>query len=145
MEDAVASTILNELREFRTENDKRWEENDKRWEQNEKRWEENERRWTHNEERWQFTEKRLLNLEEAREKDRKELMDVLDTMQGSISNQFADMKYYIDTKFEKVFEVQQVHEKVLTTHEKRINFQNTRIKSLEDWKDEMENGTTFAI
>ncbi len=74
MEDAVASTILNELREFRTENDKRWEENDKRWEQNEKRWEENERRWTHNEERWQFTEKRLLNLEEAREKDRKELM-----------------------------------------------------------------------
>lgn len=145
MEDAVASTILKELREFRAENYKRWEENDKRWEQNERCWAENDKRWTQNEERWQFTEKRLLNLEEAREKDRKELMDVLDAMQESISKQFAEMKEDIDTKIEKVFEVQQVHEKVLTTHEKRINFQNTRIKSLEDWKDEMENGTTFAI
>ena len=37
MEDAMANTILKELREFRTENNKRWEENDKCWEQNEKR------------------------------------------------------------------------------------------------------------
>lgn len=131
MEDAVASTILKELREFRAENDKRWKENMEKW--------------TQNEERWQFTEKRLLNLEEAREKDRKELIEILDTMQKSISNQLAEMQEYIDTKFEKVFEVQQVHEKVLTTHEKRINFQNARIESLEEWKDEMENGTMYAV
>ena len=39
MEDAMSKTILTELREFRKENNKRWEENDKRWEQNDKRWE----------------------------------------------------------------------------------------------------------
>ena len=185
MEEAVAKTVLKELREFRAENNKRWEENDKRWEENDrkwkenkkqweennrrwkendkkwkenekrweenfKKWEENEKRWIANDERWKFTEKRLLNLEEGRQKDREDLMNVLDTMKKSISNQFADMKEYIDTKFDKIIELQMQNEKehaefrrVLAIYEKRLNFQNSRIEVLENWKDEMENGAVF--
>ena len=154
MDEAVEKTVLKELREFRAENnkrwkenDKRWEENNKRWEQNDKKWEENEKRWIANDEKWKFTEKRLLNLEEGRQKDREDLLNVLDTMQKSISNQFADMKNYIDEKFEKIMELQMQNEKehaefrkLFAIYEKRMNFQNSRIEILENWKDEMENG-----
>ena len=44
MEDVMAKTILTELREFRQENDKRWEENERRWKENDKRWEQNDKR-----------------------------------------------------------------------------------------------------
>ena len=63
MEDVVAKTILTELREFKKENNKRWEENDKHWEENNKMW---------------FDSKK------QRDKDRKELFDVLDNMDKSI-------------------------------------------------------------
>lgn len=158
MENVEASMILKELREFRDENNKRWKENDKKWEQNEKRWEandkkweQNEKRWTENDEKWRFTEKRLLNLEEARQKDKQDLMNILDTMQKSISNQFEEMKNYIDEKFEKIMALQIENEKehlkfmqAITIHEKRLNFQNSRVEVLENWKDEMENGAIFT-
>ena len=48
MDKDIAVTLLNEFREFRIENDKRWEENDKRWEENNKRWEANDKRWEEN-------------------------------------------------------------------------------------------------
>ena len=46
MQDEVVNTILKELREFRTEENKRWEENNKRWEENDKRWNANDKRLT---------------------------------------------------------------------------------------------------
>ena len=99
MEDVLAKTILAELREFRKENNKRWEENEKRWEENEKRWMENERRWEENEKRWQQNELQ-------RKKDRKELFEVLDTMDKSISKQFNNLEKYINTRCDEILENQ---------------------------------------
>ena len=44
MQDEVVNTILKELREFRTEENKRWDENNKHWEENDKRWNTNDKR-----------------------------------------------------------------------------------------------------
>ena len=201
MEDTMANVILTELREFREENnkrweqnDKRWEENDKRWEQNEKRWEENNKRWEQNEKRWEENnerwnenqkrweennerwnenqklwiannkrwdendkkwegnDKRLTALEEGRKKDRLDLIDILDTMEKSISNQFSEMKEYFDAKFEKVFVSQKVNDmehaefkKLVCAHEGRLNFYNARISRLEEWKEEFDLGEFTAV
>lgn len=51
-ENVTIMTVLQELREFRSENNKRWEENDRRWEENNKCWEENDKRWEENDKRW---------------------------------------------------------------------------------------------
>ena len=61
-ENVTLMTVLEELKDFRAENNKRWEENNKRWEQNEKRWEENERRWEANEKNGKQMIKRLIAL-----------------------------------------------------------------------------------
>ena len=57
MENDILMEILTTLKDFRAEEERRWEENDRRWEQNEKRWEENERRWEQNELRWADNDK----------------------------------------------------------------------------------------
>lgn len=173
MEDTMANTILKELREFREENNKRWEANDKRWEQNDKRWEENDRRWEQNEKRWEENEKRwkengerweentkvlmgmnerITALEDGRKKDRREIIEVLDTMQKSIDEQFTEMREHFDAKFEKIFTLQRLNDieheefkKLLYTHEKRINFQSARLKSLEEWKDQFDMGEFTAV
>ena len=54
----MANTILKELREFRTENNKRWDDNDRCWEENNRRWEENDRRWEENNKRWEENDRR---------------------------------------------------------------------------------------
>ena len=201
MEDAMANTILKELREFRTENNKRWEENDKRWEQNEKRWEENDRRWEQNEKRWKENDRRweqnekrwqennkrwqennekwnenqqlwkannirweentktlagmnerITALEEGRKKDRIDLLEILDTMQKTINNQFIEMREYFDAKFDKVLAFQRVNDieheefkKLVCAHEKRLNFYNARINRLEEWKDQFDMGEFTAV
>ena len=172
MDDVMANTILNELREFRAENNKRWEENDRRWEENDRRWEENDRRWEENDRRWEQNDERwklndehwrenakilsqmnnrIVALEEGRKKDRKEIIDILDTMQKSIDNQFSQMREYFDAKFEKVYAAQRVYEvennqfkKILYAHEKRINFHSSRLNYLEEWQDKFDMGE-FAV
>ena len=189
MEDVIANTLLKELREFRAENNKRWDENDKRWEENDKRWEENDKRWEQNERRWEENDKRweenkklweengkrweenkklweengkrwekntktlegmnerITALEAGRKKDRREVIEVLDTMQKSINNQFIEIRQYFDVKFEKIYAAQRVNEieneqfkKILYAHENRINFQNARIENLEEWKEQFDMG-----
>ena len=203
MEDVIATTLLKEFREFRAENnerwennerrweenDKRWEENEKRWENNERRWEENEKRWENNERRWEENEKRwennerrweendkrwcendkrweqnesrwqgnkqvlasidkrLTNLEEARKKDRRELIEVLDTMQKSIDNQFKEMQTHFDMKFDKIFAAQRVYElensqfkRIFCAHEKRLDFQDSKLDYIENWIDQFDLG-----
>ena len=151
MEDVMAKTILTELREFRQENNKRWEENDKRWEQNErrwrendKRWEENERRWKENDKRWEQNDKRWLDSEKQREKDRKELFDVLDNMDKSISKGLNYMEKYIDDRCRKLedehFECRKnclLLSSEMNAQKSRLNFQNVRIESLEKWRNNL--------
>lgn len=180
MEDAMANVILTELREFREENNKRWEANDKRWEENDRRWEENDKRWIANDKRWEqnekrweennkkweenskrwdendkkweANEKRLIALEEGRRKDRLDLIDILDTMEKSISNQFTEMREYFDAKFEKVFVSQKVNDmehaefkKLVCAHQGRLDFYNARINKLEEWKEQFDMGEFTAV
>lgn len=173
MEDAMANVILTELREFRAENNKKWKENEKRWEENDKRWEENDKRWKENDKRWKENDKRweqngkywerndkkldemserITALEEGRIKDRRDVLIVLETMQKSISEQFAEMREHFDSKFEKVFTLQRLNDveheefkKLLYTHEKRINFQNARLKQLEEWKEQFDMGEFTVV
>ena len=152
-ENVTMMTILQELREFRADNNKRWEENDKRWKQNDKRWEQNE-------ERWIAMDKRVDKLEElsARseqrltelEKGRKEMLDVLDTMQKSIYKRFTEMKDYMDLKFEKIDLALAVNNmehaefrKLLKAYGIKLDFYGARLQSLKRWRDEM-NGSSFV-
>ncbi|MGC9398934.1 MAG: PD-(D/E)XK nuclease family protein [Anaerolineae bacterium] len=50
--------VLEELRQEREENSRRWEENSRRWEENSRRWEENSRRWEENNRRWEENSRR---------------------------------------------------------------------------------------
>lgn len=201
MEDTMANAILIELREFREENNKRWEANDKRWDENDRRWDENDRRWEENDRRWEennkrweqnekrweennkkweennkrwnenqklwiannkrwdendkkweANDKRLTALEEGRKKDRLDLIDILDTMEKSISNQFTEMREYFDAKFEKVFVLQKVNDmehaefkKLVCAHQGRLDFYNARINKLEEWKEQFDMGEFTAV
>lgn len=166
MEDNIANAILIELREFRTENEKRWEENNKKWEQNEARWKENDARWKENDARWEANNakwkendakleginQRITLLEEDRKKDRKDLLEILDTMQKTIDNQFREMREYFDAKFDKVFVSQRVNDieheefkKLVYTHEDRLNFYNARINQIEDWKEQFHGSQLTVV
>ena len=68
-ENVTILTVLQELRDFRAENNKRWEQNDKRWEENDKRWEQNEK---------------------TREKEHQELLDILLQFDITISIKLGD-------------------------------------------------------
>lgn len=148
----MANVILKELREFRTENNKRWEENDRRWEENDKRWEENSKCWKEDTKTLAGMNERITALEEGRKKDRKDLLEILDTMQKTINNQFIEMREYFDAKFDKVFVTQRVNDieheefkKLVCAHEKRLNFYNARINHLEEWKDQFDMGEFTAV
>lgn len=172
-ENVTIMTVLQELRDFRSENnkrweanDKRWEENERRWEQNEKRWEENERRWEQNEKRWKANDKRLdamdnrldsmdnrvSNLEEGRKTDRREILDVLETMQKSIDKQFVDMRDYMDAQFEKINAINTVNDiehtefrQLLKAYGIRIDLQSSRITYLEKWKKDLDESGMVAV
>ena len=189
MEEVTITMVLNELKDFRAENNRRWEENEKRWEENEKRWEENDRRWQENEKRWEANNSRLekieknvaentkqianlekrvsenteqinkleekvtdntnriINLEEGRKRDRKDILDVLDRMEKSISNKFSEMKEYMDAKFDKIYAAQIVNDiehaeyrQIIHANSARLRFQDKRITDLESWKQDLEDG-----
>ena len=126
-ENLTVNVILKELREFRTENNQRWEENDKRWEQNEKRWEENDKRWKQNEKRWEENDRRweqndkrwkendkcwgqinqrvtLLEEEqkEQSENTKRNVLKALEDMQVSITRQFEKLEKKFEIKLDKI-------------------------------------------
>jgi len=116
--------ILEELREFRKENNERWDENDKRWDENDKRWDENNKRWEDNDKKWD-------EYSHVRIKDRSEIMETLDRMEKSISEQFEDLKVERnanDIRYSKM-------EKTIIQNHRRLDRQGLRIDSLESWKE----------
>ena len=146
-ENVTIMTVLEELRDFRAENNKRWEENERRWEQNEKRWAENEKRWEANDKKIASIDERVSRLEEGRKSDKREIVEVLDTMQKSIDKQFAEIKDFMAIQINKMnatilaneAEHKQFREAIKNLN-KRSDFQNYRINSLEEWKDNFEDG-----
>ena len=152
MEDGVAATILKELKEFREENNQKWNVNEKRWKENERRWEENQKSWDENQNNLREMNIRIAKLELNREKDRKELFDVLDSMQKSITQQMCEMREYFDIKFAKMDAAHRAYEvqsnqmlQMIYTHEKRFGFYDSRIQRLENWKDELDMGEFTAV
>ncbi len=158
-ENATIATVLQELRDFRAENNKRWEQNDRRWEENDKRWEQNEERWILMEKKVEAleetskkTNQRLSALEIGRKEDRREILDVLETMQKSIDNRFTEMKDYMDLKFEKIDLALAVNNmehaefrKLLKAYGIRLDFYGARLQSLERWRDDINDGCVGAI
>ena len=158
-ENATIATVLQELRDFRAENNKRWEQNDRRWEENDKRWEQNEERWILMEKKVEAleetskkTNQRLSALEIGRKEDRREILYVLETMQKSIDNRFTEMKDYMDLKFEKIDLALAVNNmehaefrKLLKAYGIRLDFYGARLQSLERWRDDINDGCVGAI
>ena len=200
MQEEVVNTILKELREFRTEENKRWEENDKRWDANDKRLtsleqatEENtkaivelkiqingldtkvsslEQVTKENTERISSLEKatkenteRIINLEKetnentqninnlikTRKKDRLELIDVLDTMDKSISKRFDEMEENISLNFNKIYAIDLKNDvnhiefkQILQVLGANDSEAANRIEKLEEWKNSID-GSLFAV
>ena len=126
-ENVMMNTILKELREFRTENNKRWEENDKRWEANDKKIEQ--------------MNARLTRLEDARESDKKEFIRIWSIMEQSITEKLSEIERRNDIKFNKIEAILEDHEESIKEQKqkildntKKIELQNARIENLEDWK-----------
>ena len=125
-ETATVNTILQELRKFRTENNKRWEENDKKLE-------------TINE--------RVTKIENKREAGKKEFPRIFQTMQETIMEQFNELNEKIDIKFSKAdamfadlgLDVKELHH-TAKKHQNKINLYGVRIEKLENWKDELDVG-----
>ncbi|MCI8412295.1 MAG: hypothetical protein HFJ40_07750 [Clostridia bacterium] len=169
MEGTIAiATVYKELKEFRVESEKCWQQNEKRWEENDRRWKANDERWKTNDKKLttlerlsekaderltaleklsESTDKRLTALEKGRTQDRKDILNILDTMQKSIDNQFSDLKEYMDVRFDKIYSAQMVNDiehaefrQLLKVYGVRINLQNSRITYLENWKKECDDG-----
>ena len=94
MEENVANLVLKELREFREENDKRLTNI--------------EGRVTNIEENLTNIEDRVTELETGRKEDREDILDILETMQKSITEKFDQLNKSMDVKFEKVFATEKV-------------------------------------
>ena len=200
MQEEVVNTILKELREFRTEENKRWEENDKRWDANDKRLtsleqatEENtkaivelkiqingldtkvssleqvtkenterisslEKATKENTERISSLEKEtkentqnINNLIKTRKKDRLELIDVLDTMDKSISKRFDEMEENISLNFNKIYAIDLKNDvnhiefkQILQVLGANDSEAANRIEKLEEWKNSID-GSLFAV
>ena len=100
-ENVTIMTVLQELREFRSENNKRWEENDKRWEENEKRWTQNEIRWEQNEKRWEKNERRWkANNQRLDSMDNR--LDLMDNRLDLMDNRLDSMDNRLDSMDNRV-------------------------------------------
>lgn len=172
-ETATIDIVLKELREFRTENNKRWEENDRRWEQNDKRWEQNEKRWEENDKRWEENdrrwaenekrwiennkrlgeiEERVTKTENTREADKKEFIRVFEIVEKTVVDKISEMEETFGIKFDKL-EAELINNKIehrkfmkdVRAHENKLNLQELRIDNLESWKDNFDMGTFSAV
>ena len=90
---------------------------------------------------------RVSRLEEGRKSDKREIVEILDTMQKSIDKQFAEIKDYLAIQIDKINAINIAHEvehkkfrEAIKNLNKRSDFQNYRITSLEKWKENFEDG-----
>lgn len=96
--------------------------------------------------------KRLNYLEEARKTDRRDIMEALDIVQKSIAEQFEELKIHYDAQFDRIFSAQAANDiehrefkKLLYSHGKRLDFYNSRISRLEEWKEDMDSREYTAV
>ena len=89
-ENVTIMTVLQELREFRSENNKRWEENDKRFDKLEQKVDK--------------LEQKVDKLEQKVDKHHKEMCSAFDAYENSIENMYQDNKKRI-VSLEKILKV----------------------------------------
>ena len=133
-ENVTMLTVLQELREFRKETNERFDLMDKRITKLDER-------VSRLEEKVDKLEERVSNLEEGRKTDRREILDVLDTMQKSISKQFVVLKDYIDMQVERFNVTNDTNDvehaqfrQLLKAYGIKIDMQDCRVKYLEKWR-----------
>ena len=133
-ENVTMLTVLQELREFRKETNERFDLMDKRITKLDER-------VSRLEEKVDKLEERVSNLEEGRKTDRREILDVLDTMQKSISKQFVVLKDYIDMQVERFNVTGAANDvehaqfrQLLKAYGIKIDMQDCRVKYLEKWR-----------
>lgn len=147
-ENATMLIVLQELREFRKETNERFDLMDKRITRLEAKVDkldesvsELEYKVDEISDKVTKLDERVSNLEEGRKSDRREILDVLDTMQKSISKQFIDLKEYMDIHIEKfniagaANDVEHAQfRQLLKAYGIKIDIQDCKIKYLEKWK-----------
>lgn len=154
-ENVTMLTVLQELREFRKETNERFDLMDKRITKLEEKVDKLDERVSRLEvkvdklnERVSRLEvkvdkldERVSNLEVGRKTGRREILDVLDTMQKSISKQFIDLKEYMDIHIEKFNVAGAVNDvehaqfrQLLKAYGIKIDIQDCKVKYLEKWK-----------
>ena len=115
MEDTMANVILTELREFRAENNKRWEENSKCFEQNDI----------------------IVALETMQKSISNQFTEKKEYMDEKFEKIFA-LQRVNDTEHDEF-------KKLLYTYNKRLDFHNARISNLEEWKQQLDMGEYTAV
>lgn len=96
MNEQILNEILTTIKEFREENNKRWEENDKKWEENDRKWKENDKKWN-------IINKRIediINRVETVEKNNNLIMEKLNKLEKEWIEDKKEIKARLD-KLEK--------------------------------------------
>ena len=139
MEEIITTNmILKELKEFRAENEKRWEENEKRWEENNKKID--------------LIDKRVEKLESAKESDKQEVFRIMNSIDETVRSEFGKLHKELDVRFNKIeaiLEENKMEHKQFKEHiqanTSRINLHQVRIEKLENWKDELDTGKYLSV
>ena len=149
----------NELKRATQENTKRivglekaTQENTKRIVGLEKATEENTERIVSLEKATKENTEGIMRLEKGRKEDRFGVIEILQTMDKSITESFSEIKNYMDINFEKIHASELARDiqykeitKELKLQKMTLNLHGIKIKELENWKDRFEKGTLSFV
>ena len=94
----------------------------------------------------------IMRLEKGRKEDRLRVIEILQTMDKSITESFSEIKNYMDINFEKIHASELARDiqykeitKELKLQKMTLNLHGIKIKELENWKDRFEKGTLSFV
>ncbi len=94
----------------------------------------------------------IMRLEKGRKEDRFGVIEILQTMDKSITESFSEIKNYMDINFEKIHASELARDiqykeitKELKLQKMTLNLHGIKIKELENWKDRFEKGTLSFV
>ena len=96
--------------------------------------------------------KGIIRLEKGRKEDRLGVIEILQTMDKSITESFSEIKNYMNINFEKIHASELARDiqyreitKELKLQKVTLNLHGIKIKELENWKDRFEKGTLSFV
>lgn len=94
----------------------------------------------------------IMRLEKGRKEDRLGVIEILQTMDKSVTESFSEIKNYMDINFEKIHASELARDiqykeitKELKLQKMTLNLHGIKIKELENWKDRFEKGTLSFV